>query len=232
MLLTDWGFDALSLIFFGVVIYSLLWRKASGNATVAMVAAVFCALMGNPDRFQTMKFSLTGIETSARAAIQQVQVSLQQLQKLATALAEGSLNDLAFSGSVFTGMSSAEKFRLHDQIIARLRDIGVPQEDILKAQHVWILVYCSILEQQIQSEVQQSLPKIDTEKEVIELKNNGKDGLPTPEALRKWVATKGLNDPKINERLEEYERVWTTGDIHNPDLIPFGSNPTAPGHRL
>lgn len=202
MLLTDWGFDALSLIFFGVVIYSLLWRKASGNATVAMVAAVFCALMGNPDRFQTMKFSLTGIETSARAAIQQVQVSLQQLQKLATALAEGSLNDLAFSGSVFTGMSSAEKFRLHDQIIARLRDIGVPQEDILKAQHVWILVYCSILEQQIQSEVQQSLPKIDTEKEVIELKNNGKDGLPTPEALRKWVATKGLNDPKKTRGLK------------------------------
>jgi hypothetical protein len=73
--ITDWGFNALALIFFAVVLYSLIWRKASGNATVAMIAAVFCALMGNPDRFQTMKFSLTGIETSAREVIQQVQVS-------------------------------------------------------------------------------------------------------------------------------------------------------------
>ena len=77
------------------------------------------------------------------------------------------------------------------------------------------------------------LPKTDVENEIVQLaKDNGKDGFPSPEALRKWVTTKGITDPKINERLDEYERVWTTGAMNNPDLIPFGSNPgLPPGQR-
>jgi hypothetical protein len=165
-------------------------------------------------------------------------VSLQQLQKLATALAEGSLNELALTGTAGAGMSTAEKFRVRDQIVERLRDIGVTQEDIMKAQHLWIVVYCSILEQQILYDafLGKSLPNTDP---ITELKNagiqlakdkEGKDGLPSPGALRKWVTTKGLNDPKINERLDEYERVWTTGTIHNPGLIPFGETPMSPDY--
>ena len=53
----DWGFNALALTFFVVGLYSLLWIRPFRNATAALVAAAFCALMGNPDRFQ-MKFSL------------------------------------------------------------------------------------------------------------------------------------------------------------------------------
>ena len=53
----DCGFNALALIFFIVAIYLLLWRLPLRNATAALIAAAFCALMGNPDRFQ-MKISL------------------------------------------------------------------------------------------------------------------------------------------------------------------------------
>ena len=136
-----------------------------------------------------------------------------------------------FLGMVFTGISTAEKFRVHDQIIERLHDIGVAEMDILKAQHLWILVYCSILERQIEDTVQELRPKDDVKNEIIQLVKDGEDGLPLPEALRKWVTAKGLNEPKINERLEEYARAWKTGTIHNPDLIPFGSIPSATGHH-
>jgi len=53
----DWGFNVLALIFFVVAIYSLVWLQPFRNATAALIAAVFCALMGNPDRLQ-IKFSL------------------------------------------------------------------------------------------------------------------------------------------------------------------------------
>jgi hypothetical protein len=60
----DWGFNALALTFFVVGVYSLLWTHPFRNATAALIAAAFCALMGNPDRFQ-MKFSLlTGYRTA------------------------------------------------------------------------------------------------------------------------------------------------------------------------
>jgi hypothetical protein len=53
----DWGFNALALTFFVVGVYSLLWIQPFRNATAALIAAAFCALMGNRDRFQ-VKFSL------------------------------------------------------------------------------------------------------------------------------------------------------------------------------
>jgi hypothetical protein len=222
------------LIFFIVVLYSLVWVKAAKNATVAGFLAVFCSLMGSPERFQKMRFSLTGIEAEAREVIQQVQITVDQLQKLASVLAEGSLDELAFSGDIFTGIPTAEKLRIRDQIIEKLRDIGVKLDKVLETQQLWILVFGSILEGQIEAAVLEAFPKTDLNNEITQvIKENGNNGLPAPDALRKWVKSKGLNnDPKVTERLDEYERVWTTGAMHNPDLIPFGSIPTAPGQRL
>jgi hypothetical protein len=124
-------------------------------------------------------------------------------------------------------MSTQEKFRLHDEIIQRLKDLGVTQNDILKTQKLWITAFCSILEAQIEDAVHKALPNTDAKKEILQvIKSNGKDGLPLPDALKNWVAAKGLNDHEINERVEEYERVWTTGTMKNPTLIPFGVQPS------
>jgi hypothetical protein len=201
-------------------------KGAPGAGIIAAVAAAALLLTRLPD---ISEFQLLALTVKLQRQSQQVEVTLQQLQKLATALAEGNLNELAFSGSIFTGMSTGEKFRVRDQIVQRLRDIGVPPDDILKAEHLWIIAYCSILEGQIEARMHEVLPKTDIENEIVQLaKGNGQDGFPSPEALRKWVTTKGITDPKINERLDEYERVWTTGAMNNPDLIPFGSNTALP----
>lgn len=224
--ISGWVFNALALLFFGIVVYLLLWGKNFGNASLATILAAFCAVMGNPDRFETMKFSISGIETKSREAIRQVQVTLLQLQNLAATLAEGNLTQLAFSGQVFVGISTAEKFRIRDQVVEQLRALGVKTDDIVKSQRVWINVYCNILEGQIGAAVRKEHPEVDTKNEFVQLaKGDSKDGLPTPDALRKWVAQRSVDDPKIGELLTEYESVWTTGAMNNPDLIPFGSIP-------
>ena len=53
----DWGFNVLALTFFVAAIYSLVWQQPFRNATAALIAAAFCALMVNPDRLK-IKFSL------------------------------------------------------------------------------------------------------------------------------------------------------------------------------
>jgi len=53
----DWSLNTLALIFFVVGLYSLLWMQPFRNAIAALIAAAFCVLMGNPDRFQ-IKISL------------------------------------------------------------------------------------------------------------------------------------------------------------------------------
>jgi hypothetical protein len=214
-LIKDWAFSGFALIFFIVVLYSLVWVNTAKNATVAAFLAVFCSVMGSPERFKKLSFSFTGIETQARDVIQQAQITVDQLQKLAAVLAEGSLDELAFSGTKYPGISTREKFRIRDQVIERLQALGVKPDTILEAQHIWILLYCSILEGQIDEALVEAFPNTDLGFQVIR-----ENGLPAPDALRKWVTSKGVNNPKVTERLDEYERVWTTGAIHNPDLIP------------
>ena len=75
---------ALFVVFICSAIYAVWFQPAVSGAVVAalLVGAAFCGLMGNPDRFQSMKFSLTGIETKAREIIQQAEVSQHQFEKL------------------------------------------------------------------------------------------------------------------------------------------------------
>jgi hypothetical protein len=94
-------------------------KGAPGAGIIAAVAAAALLLTRLPD---ISEFQLLALTVKLQRQSQQVEVTLQQLQKLATALAEGSLNELAFSGSIFTGMSTSDKFRVRDQIVQRLRD--------------------------------------------------------------------------------------------------------------
>jgi len=109
------GFDLFAVTFFATTLSLLFMKRPARNAGIAAILAAFCAIMGSPDHFQSLTFSpMTGFQMTARQAIQEVQVSIEQLRKLAASLAGGSFNELAFSGQVFVGMSTREKFRVHD----------------------------------------------------------------------------------------------------------------------
>ena len=139
---------------------------------------------------------------------------------------------LHFAGVIFSGVAPQEKFHVRDQTVERLKDIGLKEDDILEAQRIWIIAYCSIIEGQIETNIAKAVPKEDVKHEVMQLKkDNGRGGLPFPDALKEWVATKGITDQSTTELLSEYERVWTTGGMKNPALIPFGAQPTVPEQR-
>jgi hypothetical protein len=229
--ITSVGFDLLATTFFIATLCLLFMEKRPArNAAIGAILAAFCAIMGGPDRFQSLTFSpTTGIQMTARQAIQEVQVSIGQLRKLAASLAGGNFNELAFSGQVFVGMSTHEKFRLHDEMVARLQELGVGDADIKKTQHLWIYLYCDILEGMIVYRVK-PYPNSEVVNEALQLPNEADmDGLPSPDTLRKWVSSKSAKDPKIEEFLQEYDNVWTTGTMKNPDLIPFGASPMRAG---
>ena len=221
----SWGFDLFAAAFLVAALCLIFSRKPARNAGIAAILAAFCAFMGSPDRFQSLTFSLSGIQMTARQAIQQVQVSVDQLRKLAASVANGSFSELAFSGQVFAGISTREKFKLHDEMVARLKELGVSDADIKNTQHLWIYMYCDILEGMIVYRVK-PYPNDEVVKEALQLpKDPSMDGLPSPDTLRIWASSKTRNDPKVEELVQEYANVWATGAMKNPDLIPFGASP-------
>lgn len=135
----DWIFDGLALIFFFATLY-LVRQNAknikdarAGNTAVTALLAVFCALMGNPDRFQTMKFSpLTGIETEARNTIQQAQVTLAQLQNLGSLMGQFMIEADDARGRLGDAPSPAEHEALKERILGLLKSIHLPDEELSK----------------------------------------------------------------------------------------------------
>lgn len=218
-------FDGFAVTFFVVTLALLFMKKPAANAVTSAVLAAFCAVMGSPDRFQSLTFSVTnGIQVVANKAIERVEVKMIQLQRLAATVAVGSFNDLAFSGQVFIGMSTREKFRVHDAMVDRLHSLGVGDADIKKTQHLWTYVYCGILEGMILYRAKPSPDALMSE--ALQLpKDADMDPLPTPETLRVFVSSKFTKDPEIEEILSEYTNVWTTGRMKNPDLISLGASP-------
>lgn len=109
-----------------------------------------------------------------------------------------------------------EKFRLHDKIVKSLQELGVPPDDILKAQTVWIIGLCDGFLKDIERVAKKLRPSEDVEHEIEALPKNDERQLPLPQALRNWAASEGLNDAEINGLLDEYQNVWNTGSMINP----------------
>jgi hypothetical protein len=141
--------EQLPLIFFVATLY-LVWQNAknikdarAGNTAVTALLAVFCALMGNPDRFQTMKFSFTGIETEARKTIQQVQVTLAQLQNLGSVMGQFMIEADAARGRLGSSPSPEEHEALKARILKLLKSIDLPDEELSKvaaSDRKWVIV--------------------------------------------------------------------------------------------
>jgi hypothetical protein len=201
---------------------AVIYKNATGAAVLAATGAAALLFTRLPD---ISALTLFGLSARLQRQSEQVQVTLTQLQRLATSLAEGSLDQLPFSGVIFVGLSTREKFRIRAEIVESLKTLGISAADILKAQRGWIYFYDNILEAQLEARVKEIQPDADVENEIKRLPKSDVEDLPSPDTLREWAKGKFLNDPKVTQLLKEYNNIWTTGAIEDPDLVPFGSHP-------
>lgn len=136
-------------MFFGVLL-RILWASrndpklaSAGNAAVAAVVAAFCALMGNPDQFQKMSFSLSsGVVVEARQTIKQAQATLGQLQKLGSLMGQFMLEEDAARGRLGSAPSPAEHQALKQSILDLLKSIDLPDNELSKvasADRKWVI---------------------------------------------------------------------------------------------
>jgi len=149
-IVTDLIFNILALTFFYVLLRTLWSSKkdpklaTTGNAAVTAIVAVFCALMGNPDQFQKMSFSLSGgVVVEARQTIQQAQVTLAQLQKLGSLMGQFMIEEDAVRARLDSAPSPAEHDALRHSVLDLLKSINLPDNELSKvaaADRKWIIV--------------------------------------------------------------------------------------------
>lgn len=201
---------------------AVFWKKsAAGAGVLAAVGAAALLLTRLPD---ISTFELLALKVKLDRQSQQVEVTLQQLQKMAAAFAQASLTELAMSGQMLFRTNTRQKFEIHEQIINSLKEIKISDDAILKAQGVWITVYCRMILDRIEGITTQLLPEVKAEDEIESLLKDAEHGLPLPNDVRNWIAAKSLKDPTLTQFIDEYENVWAIGTMKNPDLIPFNQS--------
>jgi hypothetical protein len=188
---------------------------AASVLLVAGCAAIFFTRL--PD---ISSFELYSLKIKMEAQSKQVEVTLKQLQDMSLAFAESNLSQLAMSGMTFQRMSRSYQFALRDRAVDSLRGIGIPDEKILEAQNIWISIYCRLLLGYIAREAT-SLP--DANNQIGALPKDQKYSAPTPTTLRDWAKAKAISNPNLFKLLDEYQSIWTTGSMKNPDLIEPGA---------
>ena len=119
------------------------------------------------------------------------------------------------------GVKTSTKFDLHNRIIDSLKKIGIPDTDILEVQSFWIGLHCRLLLDQVDDMAKKLLSDPKVEAEIENLPKVEGFAVPSPETIRTWIKARSPDDYKLNEILDEYERLWTTGTMKNPDLIPY-----------
>jgi hypothetical protein len=197
-----------------IVIIAKGETKTAGILIVAGATALLFTRL--PD---ILSIKLFGLQATMERQISKVQVTIEALQKMATAMATGNLTQLVMTGQHFHGLHTEAKFYIRDRIIESLKEIGVSDDETLKAQDAWIQVNSNLLLSVITKEAVNHLPSADIK--IDKLPQQPRYGSPEPQILEQWVASHSLNSPMMSRLLEEYRNLLTTGSMKDPAIIPF-----------
>jgi hypothetical protein len=208
------------------IIATLLFKRAAPAYVFVVAGAVGLLFTRLPD---ISSFELWGLKATLERQIAKAEVTIEQLRKLAAAIAKANLTEIAMQGQMLINLKTEGKFEIRDRIIGALKEIGVSESDIRDAQFIWVGVYCHILLGMIEKEAAKTIPTAN--QEIRNLPATKSYGAPSPEALREWALSKQINSPMLNKLLDEYTYLWATGEMKNPSLIPHGSQMPMPDDR-
>jgi hypothetical protein len=133
----DWisiVFNGLAIIFFAIVIYSLLPSKSQApkrSAVSAVILAMFCAVLGNPDRIASLKF--LGFETQTREltkTIDDAKEAIRQIRELAVVTAEELIDLRENSNALLAGGAGRDEFREQDEFKAKILHLPIRLEQV------------------------------------------------------------------------------------------------------
>lgn len=133
----DGAFNCLAIIFLGIVIYRLLSPKTSHKNTPvsAVVLAMFCAVLGNPDRIASLKF--LGMEAQTREltkTIDDAKEAIRQIRELGVVAAEALIDLRENSHAIIADAPGLDEYKEEDEfkakVIEALKKMQLPPEQL------------------------------------------------------------------------------------------------------
>ncbi len=193
------------------------------NTGAGILAAVGAASILFTRIQDLVEFSGFGVAAKLEKKMNEAEAIIRQLRSISAALAKGSLQQIAMSGELFSGIDTKDKFNVRDEIVDSLKEMGVSEHVILEAQGLWIARFGNLLLTQIIGKASDalSLERQAVQAELRELPISKEYDLPTPDALVSWGRKKG--NQELLGLVQGYQRLMSTGGMDKPEIIPFNA---------
>lgn len=179
-------------------------------------------------RIETLEELTIGpLSAKLRAAVSEANATVDQVRSLAADLSDVTLT-LLVSTEFMGGMQPREKFKLHEKIVAALLALGASAEQIEGAQKNWVkgvsLLYFRLIRKLVEKRTNfsQINPNIElndaaASRQMYEESNVDSWDVVSPSSMRSILRAHGVEDPIVNQWVDDYDNFLKTGVIPRLD---------------
>jgi len=115
----------------------LRFRNLKSSAAIVAVGAFALVMTRLP---AITLLDALGIRMELQSTLKEANATIKQLRQLAVAISEPQLSELAMNGAMLSELRFSYQYERERQIVATLNSLGVSQDEITAATHVWTVV--------------------------------------------------------------------------------------------
>ncbi len=189
----------------------------SGILLIGSLASAVLLIMANLDQIAEFKASGAGIEAKTREVLARAQNTLNELQLLSKIVASISLSLVKRSGRL-GGYSEDEQDQIKSSVLTVLKNIGIPEKELSDVLIDWNkFTEFDYAYGILGSNVPSDLPQKEVE-EWNNLRADGLDHIPSPEAIEKFLQKVNKLTPERQELLADYRHYIEHHEHRRPDV--------------
>jgi hypothetical protein len=199
---------------------ALRTRSIKGTSLVAAVGALALTMTRLSDI--TLLDDL-GIRTELQHTIDDATAKIAQLRKLAVAISEPQLSELAMNGAMLSELRFSYQYGRKKQIVDTLKSLGVSEDDIATALRVWMPATL----RKLSNVIAVAIAKTDNAlaEKFRAMRIDAHENPANPDKLREFLRDNHITDKDVIELVDDYEHLFKTGEVRRPEVFPAGINP-------
>jgi hypothetical protein len=131
--------------------------------------------------------------------------------------------DSQMNGAMLSELRFSYQYERERQIVATLNSLGVSQDEITAATHLWTVLTLRKLSAGIARDIGETDKQL--AEKFAEVRVDAHENPVKPDVLRKFLRDNHVIDKAVVELVDDYEHLFETGEVRRPDVFPVGIQP-------
>ncbi len=208
-------------------LYSQLQLHDSTAAWIGLLCGAFVTLMAKYD--EIAEFSFGPVKARMKETLSEAAATIKQLQQVALSQSTATLTDM-MAGSFMGGTTFQTKIGLHDNLLAKLREIGLDETEIRQADEMWRrgmgVNYHREIRNALEGRTNPNQYNMNASPELRAACEDFQKMLdfprwmaPSADEMESFIERKQFMNPTVAELISDYRHYLKTGEVKRKDVF-------------